>query len=312
MPVPLEALTGQCLPSRREQFQEWCTNSIKQRRFHAPLVLRGKQSSWMGFGSPLGPHRTQWKVRQFVGKTVLNSTLEELAALSHLIFLRALSSMETTGDADINWPDSALERHSGSDISWEKFDMLCLCCLLMGFTARHPHFGKTKAIIKLQSSHLQSEEKMLVEIFSWYGQHTHHWQSALTVHTLLSKHWFWCRKPLFLTFPCILFILSNAKVRADFDGCSGNTAWATYWNTSVRHWILRNSCFISLVPPNAFSLLLSIYSLSAVSAGMGRRCFRKNFQLQDRELEHMTCKEESWIVQTEEEKANREFFCCLQ
>lgn len=47
--------------------------------------------------------------------------------------------------------------------------MLCLCCLLMGFMARHPHFGKMKAIIKLQSSHLQSEEKMLVEIFSWYS-----------------------------------------------------------------------------------------------------------------------------------------------
>lgn len=206
MPVPLEALTRQCLPGRRGQHQDWCTNSIKQKRFHVPLVLRGKQSSWMGFGSPLGPHRTQWRVRQFVGKTVLNSTLEELADLSHLIFLRALSSVETTGDADINWPDSALERHSGSDVSWEKFDMLCLCCLLMGFMARHPHFWKMKAIIKLQSSHLQSEEKMLVEISSWYSPWAA-WtlltECSYSAHTVI-KALALVEEAYFFTFSCIM------------------------------------------------------------------------------------------------------------
>lgn len=118
-PYSQETLSQKYLLGRGEQQQGWCMNSSKQ-RFHVPLILRGKQTRWIKFGFPAYPSANREGIFWCLtgSQTICGQDSFEFYTRGNSFsvpFGFPQSSAENSGDADINWPDSALERHSGSD-----------------------------------------------------------------------------------------------------------------------------------------------------------------------------------------------------
>lgn len=145
---------GRCVPAvPAGQGRERAVSSVKGRegsRFLVPFVWRWNNSNgnwlpctsiWKQRRCILGPHRTHWRVRHFVGKMVWEHNGGPNCFIP-LFFLRALISMESTGEADMNWPGHSLQKHSISDAPWAKSDTCCLCCLLRDSWVHPPPLKK--------------------------------------------------------------------------------------------------------------------------------------------------------------------------